>query len=630
MMNEWILSSSILIAAVLAIRLLLRGKISLRLQYAMWAVVLVRLLLPVQLFTSSFGAGSIAQDVDISAPVRQVYATAREEVYQRDYDTAYRQVVAEYEGSSQSYDPIVVEKTAQDLARQRMELDLTKLLLGLWFAGMVVMTSVICSCNVHLSLHLRRSRRQYSAAESRLPVYVTEAVPTPCVFGLFRPSIYLTPAVAEDARTRDHVLVHELTHYHHRDHLWSLLRGVCLVLHWYNPLVWVAAQVSRTDAELACDEGALKTIGEKHRGDYGRTLIGLTCANRVDSSLITATTMTGSAGSIRERIKLLMIVGCAFAGAPDETTRAPAGTTAPAETTEPARPIEETNILRQFTLPPNHSGDGEYSNFVYESPYLRNQIKTITIVDTLANAPEGCWDASEAHNGAVLVWVEPNGELYDLYIGAEGGVWAGQSARNMFRGYTNAERIDFGDAFHTEDVRDMYGMFLGCESLRELDLSGFDTSRVTDMTDMFAVCHALETVDLGSFDTSRVELMSGMFDWCGSLLELDLSNFNTANVNNMGGMFAHCESLTRLDLSSFRTPNLTQMIYMFDGCRSLTELYVSGFDTRNVVDMGYLFRDCDSLTELDLSHFDVGNIQYPSYKMFENCPAGSEWKHLKR
>ena len=335
-------------------------------------------------------------------------------------------------------------------------------------------------------------------------------------------------------------------------------------------------------------------------------------------------------------LMLTLIVGCAFAGAPDETTRTPTGTTAPAETTVPVEttaptlPAGETNILRQFTLPPNHSGDGEYSNFVYESPYQRNQIKTITIVDTLANAPEECWDASEAHNGAVLVWVEPNGELYDLYIGAEGGVWAGQSARNMFRGYTNAERIDFGDAFHTEDVRDMYGMFLGCESLRELDLSGFDTSRVTDMTDMFAVCHALETVDLGSFDTSRVELMSGMFDWCGSLLELDLSNFNTANVNNMGGMFAHCESLTRLDLSSFRTPNLTQMIYMFDGCRSLTELDVSGFDTRNVVDMGYLFRDCDSLTELDLSHFDVSSIAYPSYKMFENCPAGSEWKHLKR
>lgn len=330
----------------------------------------------------------------------------------------------------------------------------------------------------------------------------------------------------------------------------------------------------------------------------------------------------------------LALVLTACAAAPQiETTQAPTETTeatVPTVPTEPTRPVEETNILRQYVLPPNTSGDGEYSDFVYDAPYMREQIKSITIVDTLADAPENCWDASEERNGAVLVWLEPNGDLFDLYIGAEGGVWAGESARNMFRGYTNVERIDFGDAFHTEDVRDMGYMFSWCESLRKLDLSGFDTSRVTDMTNMFAVCHALETVDLSSFDTARVESMNGMFDWCGSLLELDLSNFNTANVSNMGGMFANCASLTRLDLSSFRTPNLTQMIYMFDGCRSLTELDVSGFDTSKVTDMGYLFRDCDSLTELDLSHFDVSNVQYPSYKMFYNCPAGKDWKHLQK
>ena len=653
MMNEWILSSSILIAAVVAVRFLLRGRISLRLQYALWAVVLVRLLLPVQLFTSDFGAGSVARRVDLSESVRQVYASANEERYEQEYDAAYQQAVAVYEAASQSYDPVVVEREAQTVARQRMELDMNKLLLGVWFAGMVVMTSVIVSCNVHLGLQLRRSRREYPVDYSLLPVYVTEAVPTPCIFGLFRPAIYLTAEAVGDKQMCDHVLIHEQTHYRHGDHIWSVLRGICLVLHWYNPLVWLAARVSRADAELACDEGVLKQLGENHRGDYGRTLIGLTCANRVDSMFIAATTMTGSAGSIRERIKLLMkrprntvltltvmlllvtlIVGCTFAGAPNETTKTPPETmepetTAP-ETTAPTLPAEETNILRQFTLPPNYSGDGEYSNFVYESPYLRSQIKTITIVDTLANAPEECWDASEDHNGAVLVWVEPNGELYDLYIGAEGGVWAGTSARNMFRGYSNVERIDFGDAFHTEDVRDMYGMFLRCESLRELDLSGFDTSRVTDMSSMFAVCHALETVDLGSFDTARVELMCNMFEDCHSLLELDLSHFNTANVNNMALMFEYCQSLTSLDLSSFRTPNLTMMGNMFSGCRSLSELDVSNFDTSRVIDMGYLFMDCDSLTELDLSNFDVSSIAYPSYKMFENCPAGSEWKHLKR
>lgn len=320
----------------------------------------------------------------------------------------------------------------------------------------------------------------------------------------------------------------------------------------------------------------------------------------------------------------------ACAGVPDETTQAPTETTVPMETTAPTLPPEETNILRQFILPPNYSGDGEYSNFVYESPYMRNQIKSITIVDTLENAPEEVWDASEDHNGAVLVWVEPNGELYDLYIGAEGGVWAGKSARNMFRGYTKAERIDFGDAFHTEGVWDMYGMFQNCESVRELDLSSFDTNRVWDMSSMFASCNKLEELDVSSFDTSRVQLMTDMFCACYDLLELDLSNFNTSKVASMGGMFAHCESLTRLDLSSFRTPNLTQMVYMFDGCRSLTEVDLCGFDTSHVTSMGYLFRDCDSLTELDLSHFDMSSVSgdYCTYKMFHNCPAGKDWKHL--
>ncbi len=332
----------------------------------------------------------------------------------------------------------------------------------------------------------------------------------------------------------------------------------------------------------------------------------------------------------------LLLTACA--AAPGETTQAPTETTAPAETTvpteatEPSRPIEETNILRQYVLPPNTSGDGEYSNFVYDAPYMREQIKSITIVDTLADAPEEVWDASEERNGAVLVWVEPNGDLFDLYIGAEGGVWAGESARNMFRGYTNVERIDFGDAFHTEDVRDMGYMFCWCESLRELDLSSFDTAKVTDMTAMFAVCSSLEEVDLSSFDTARVELMCNMFEDCHALMELDLGNFNTANVNNMALMFEYCESLTRLDLSSFRTPNLTMMGNMFSGCSSLTEVDLSGFDTSLVTDMSYLFMDCDSLTELDLSHFDMSSVSgdYCTYRMFYNCPAGSEWKHLQK
>ena len=340
MMNEWIISSSLLIAAVLAVRFALRGKISLRLQYALWAVVLLRLLLPVQLFTLDLGAGAVAERLDVAEPMRQVYLSANEDRYEQEYAAAYTQAVARYE------DPAVIESTARELAQTNLELDLEQLLHRMWLAGMAVMAAVIIVCNIHLSIQLRRRRWTMEVPESLLPVYITQAVPTPCLFGFFRPAIYLTPEAAKDEQVRAHVLAHELTHYRHWDHVWSVLRSLCLVLHWYNPLVWAAAKVSRADAELACDEGALERLGESQRFDYGRTLIGLTCADRPGTFFVTATTMTGS---LRERIKLLMkrprntaltvtalvllvtlIVGCSFAGAP--------------ETTEPTEPPETETV----------------------------------------------------------------------------------------------------------------------------------------------------------------------------------------------------------------------------------------------------------------------------------------------
>ena len=355
MMNEWILSSSLLIAAVLLGRRLLRGKISLRLQYALWGLVLLRLLLPVQLFTSDYGVGTVAQEVDISAPVREVYLSAYEDRYELAYDEAYRWAAEAYAAQGQTVDPVVIEKTAQDMAQADLELDLKGLLTRIWLGGMAVMSAVILFCNIHLSRRLRCRRWEYPATESLLPVYVTQVLPTPCIFGLFQPVIYLTPEAAKDEQVRCHVLAHEQTHYRHCDHIWSVLRSVCLVLHWYNPLVWIAVKTSKTDAELACDEGVLARLGERHRGDYGRTLIGLTCASPMGDFLLTATTMTGSAGSIRQRIKLLMarprntivtltaviligtlVVGCSFAGAPEATEPTPS---------EPSATLPEEDLL---------------------------------------------------------------------------------------------------------------------------------------------------------------------------------------------------------------------------------------------------------------------------------------------
>ena len=49
--------------------------------------------------------------------------------------------------------------------------------------------------------------------------------------------------------------------------------------------------------------------------------------------------------------------------------------------------------------------------------------------------------------------------------------------------------------------------------------------------------------------------MNGMFSGCSSLTNINLSNLNTKNVTDMRCIFDHCYSLTNIDLSNFNTKN---------------------------------------------------------------------------
>ena len=102
------------------------------------------------------------------------------------------------------------------------------------------------------------------------------------------------------------MLAHELTHYAHRDHLWAPLRCLALALHWYNPLVWLAVLLSKRDGELACDEGAVRRLGEDQRIPYGRTLVGMVAQRslRPADLLSCSTAMTGGKKTIQQRIEM--------------------------------------------------------------------------------------------------------------------------------------------------------------------------------------------------------------------------------------------------------------------------------------------------------------------------------------
>ena len=149
-------------------------------------------------------------------------------------------------------------------------------------------------------------------------------------------------------------------------------------------------------------------------------------------------------------------------------------------------------------------------------------------------------------------------------------------------------------------ITNMEDMFLGCESLTTLDLSGWNTSNVADMGGMFYNCSSLKTMDLSHFNTSKVTSMRVMFYNCSSLTTLDVSHFNTSKVIFMKSMFAGCESLTTLNVSHFNTSSVTEMEYMFYNCTHLTSLDLSGWNTSSVTGMEYMFSGCTNLKTITM------------------------------
>ncbi|MCI9366798.1 MAG: M56 family metallopeptidase, partial [Oscillospiraceae bacterium] len=338
-MRGILITSSILIVLIAALRPLLRGKIDPRAQYALWLLVAVRLLLPVNLFTSAYSALALLDRAE--QPPQIVQTVGQTAIPVRSYDDARAEVIEDYrrqggrEADLTPADLSDIDAQARQLMRGPTLAQLAeKYAKAVWLAGAAIMAAWFIMVNLGLRRRLRGAKR-LDGVTCLLPVYVSDALPSPCLCGTVRPRIYVTPAALESPERLRHVLAHELTHHRQKDHWWALVRCACLCLYWFDPLVWWAAALSRQDCELACDAGAIRRLGEEERIPYGRTLVDMIAAGRC-SLLQTATTMTGGKRRVRERVRLIArkpktviavalalilvlgaAVGCTFTGAPE-------------------------------------------------------------------------------------------------------------------------------------------------------------------------------------------------------------------------------------------------------------------------------------------------------------------------
>lgn len=366
MILEVLVTSTVLIVGIFCLRKLTLGKISMRLRYGLWFLVAVRLLVPLSVGTSPLSVMNLlpgilwenAQTFSIETENggKSSADTGRDATFVGgDVETFSGERNAETESAvNQMREETGIMPTTADDAPQEEAVSvkkfwqqggfsLSRILAAVWFAGFLAVGGYMLFGRQRFVRYLYRNRRELSVetvtdafarrlSQRGMKVYQVKGLPGPC---LVRRHIYIGEGTAAQAQHLTHVLAHEYCHALHRDGFWAFLRCLLAAVYWFDPFVWAAAYAARQDSELACDEAAVRLLGEPCRFAYGRTLLALLeSAGGMEKCPGTSFMTEGGERSVRERIfalaergrtkgpvlaavlaAVVLVCGCAFTGA---------------------------------------------------------------------------------------------------------------------------------------------------------------------------------------------------------------------------------------------------------------------------------------------------------------------------
>lgn len=337
-----VLTVSALILAVLLVRAIFKNRVPKRMVYTLWLVVLVKLCLPGTLVSLP-----VLPAEEAAAPVQRVELPAQPLPAQQPA----RAVTQPQTPVQQPVSP--AQEAAEAPAKPLTAMQIFQIV---WAGGSALLGSWLLGTWLVFTVRLHKSRR-FLGRHGRTRIYVSSTVKSPCLAGLV-PAVYLTEDVLQTPET-ELILRHELTHLRHLDHLWSFCRAAAVIAYWWNPFIWLAAILSKRDAELACDEAVAAGLSDAQRLAYARAILAQAPRKAMALSL--------AGPPVRERILfltkkqrtsvlcvilvLLLIVsaaGCSIT----ELTRQKTGEITLPEETEPAQqePLKTAMPLTQAQI----------------------------------------------------------------------------------------------------------------------------------------------------------------------------------------------------------------------------------------------------------------------------------------
>lgn len=275
-----VLTVSALILAVLLVRAIFKNRVPKRMVYTLWLVVLVKLCLPGTLVSLP-----VLPAEEAAAPVQRVELPAQPLPAQQPAQA----VTQPQTPVQQPVSP--VQEAAEAPAKPLTAMQIFQIV---WASGSALLGFWLFGTWLAFTVRLHKNRR-FLGRHGRTRIYISSTVKSPCLAGLV-PAVYLTEDVLQTDST-ELILRHELTHLRHLDFLWSLCRTAAVIAYWWNPFIWLAAILSKRDAELACDEAVAAGLSDAQRLVYARAILAQTPRKAAALSL--------AGPPVRERILFL-------------------------------------------------------------------------------------------------------------------------------------------------------------------------------------------------------------------------------------------------------------------------------------------------------------------------------------
>lgn len=255
--------------------------------YAMWIVVLFRLLCPVS-FTSDLSYFS-----RFESPVDHIVSNASAmEFIPTDIVTTNHPAV----DTPVDFADHLINYYMPDGEEQSADRPLTApvaIATNIWFLGMLCMAIY----GIHSFIKLKK--QLVGSVRTKDNIYLCDYISAPFVMGFIKPKIYLPSSLSE--KEAEYIILHEQQHIRRFDHIFKLLAFIALTIHWFNPVVWLAYEFAMRDMEMSCDEAVIKKMGEDIRSSYTQSLLNFATGRHI----FAGAPLAFGEGDIKTRIKNL-------------------------------------------------------------------------------------------------------------------------------------------------------------------------------------------------------------------------------------------------------------------------------------------------------------------------------------